>query len=285
MSKSCPNCNRSFNPFRKDQKYCAHSCRQQDYIKRKFGVFSEKEIKIEADFQPVLNHNASEKPTEQIISESEQNQLLTILGQWLGGLATGQQFDLSSLYKRENTNGIKNVNGVLTDQFHLHHPTRRSELNINSKSVNDVSFHSNEETSFSIANMLRDQLTQTRQVDIFNEVNFPSWSSEQWKVVHLVNRRFVNLINHLLTYVHYKFISKTQLKKVVNDLEEFESGIISVLLPEDYPYFNMFKKVKEKMDGFIQQFPKKEKQAEMKISSQLADELIFIKMQIGIKNP
>ncbi|MBL7899962.1 MAG: hypothetical protein JNJ99_15585 [Crocinitomicaceae bacterium] len=209
---------------------------------------------------------------------------MTILGQWLGDLATGQQFDLSSLYKTKNTNGIKNVNDVLTDQFHLRHPARRNKLNINSKNVNDVSLHSNEEASFSIANMLRDQLTQSRQVDIFNEVNFPSWSSEQWKVVHLVNRRFVNLINHLLTYVHYKFISKTQLKKVVNDLEEFQSGIISVLLPEDYPYFNMFKKVKEKMDGFIQQFPKKEKQAEMKISSQLADELIFIKMQIGSKN-
>lgn len=285
MSKSCPNCNRSFDPFRKDQKYCSQSCRQQDYIKRKFGVLPEKEIKNEAVLQPLLNLNTSEKSTEQIKSDTEQNQLLTLLGQWLGGLATGQQFDLSSLHKTKNTNEIKNVNDELTDQSHLNRSVKRNELNINSKTVNDVSFNSNEETSFSVANMLRDQLTQTRQVDIFNEVNFPSWSGEQWKVVHLVNRRFVNLINHLLTYVHYKFISKTQLKKVVNDLEEFQSGIISVLLPEDYPYFNMFKKVKEKMNGFIQQFPKKEKQAEMKISSQLADELIFIKMQIGIKNP
>lgn len=285
MSKSCPNCNRSFDPFRKDQKYCSHSCRQQDYIKRKFGVIPEKEIKNEAVLQPLLNYNVSEKPTEQIKSEAEQNQLLTILGQWLGGLATGQQFDLSSLYKTKNTNGIKNVNDVLTDQFHLHRPARRNTLNINSKNVNDVSIHSDEEVSFSVAKMLSDQLTQTRQVDIFNEVNFPSWSSEHWKVVHLVNRRFVKLIDQLLTHMNFKLIIKLDLKKVINELVEFQSGIISVLLPEDYPYFNMFKKVKEKMDGFIQQFPKKEKRAEMKISSQLADELIFIKMQIGIKNP
>jgi hypothetical protein len=285
MSKSCPNCNRSFDPFRKDQKYCSHSCRQQDYIKRKFGVLPEKEIKIEADVQPVLNHNALEKPTEQIISESEQNQLLTILGQWLGGLATGQQFDLSALHRTKNTNEIENVNDVLTDQSHLHNSVKRNSLNFNPKAVNDVSLHSNKETSFSVADMLRDQLTQTRQVDIFNEVNFPSWSSEQWKVVNLVNRRFVKLIDQLMTHMNFKLITKLDLKNVINELDEFQSGIISILLPENYPYFNMFKKVKEKMDGIIQQFPKKEKQAEMKISSQLADELIFIKMQISIKNP
>lgn len=282
MSKSCPNCNRSFDPFRKDQKYCSQSCRQQDYIKRKFGVISEKDSEIVSDELSAVNIDSSEKPIEQPKPSFDPNQLVTLLGQWLGSMATGQRFDISSLIK---TDQAKAINDVLTDLPKSKHPELVSKLNTGPEHVNDTSNISNEETSFSMENMLRNKLTETRQLDIFNEVIFPSWNKEQWKIVHLVNRRFVKLIDQLLTHINYKLITKLDLKKVLNELEEFQSGIISILLPENYPYFNMFKKVKEKMDGFIQQFPKKEKQAEMKINSQLADELIFIKMQIGIKNP
>lgn len=269
MSRVCPQCSKNYTPNRSDQIFCSASCRQKGYIKRKYGV--------ENNHAPITqesttNNQSSPEQIAALLSGNKNvspdiiNPLLIQIGQLLGIAGAGATTSpVLSSTKDQNT-----VNKVLPKREKVNH----------SIEITDYS-NGNEKPEFKVSEMVKRGLTTVTDLNCFSKQKFSNWTTQQWKAVKIVNKKFSGILRGLLEYSIPRKIKMTRLKMVRNELEEFYNGIYAIVLPEDYPFYGFIHKLENIISRCIDRIHPDEKVFELKLPRSLVNELLFIQMQIG----
>ncbi len=277
MSRVCPQCSKNYTPNRNDQKFCSQSCRQKEYIKRKYGVDPKQQISVS---NSLMNNTPS---TEQLTASAQSvnntspemmNNLLLQVGQMLGLIGAGAPIAsvLPSVNPQNavNEETSKRINDVFSKRQKVNHTIEITDAN-----------NENGKSDFKVSEMVNRGLTTLSDMNCFTKQQFSNWTSQQWKAVKIVNRKFSGILNDLLEYSIPRKIKLVRLKMVKKELEEFNCGIYSIVLPEDYPFFGFIHKLENIISKCLERIDPAEKVFELKLPGSLVNELLLIKMQIG----
>ncbi len=277
MSRVCPQCSKNYSPNRSDQVFCSASCRQKGYIKRKYGVESKQEIPVSnssTNTTSLPEQLTASVPSVNNPSAEMTNNMLLQLGQLLGMIGAGAP--IASALPTVNSQNTVNeeTSKQISDTY-----SKRQKVN-HTIEITDPS-DGNEKPEFKVSEMVKQGLTTVTDMNCFSKKQFSNWTTQQWKAVKIVNKKFSGILKGLLEYSIPRKIKLTRLKMVGKELEEFYTGIYSIVLPEDYPFFGFIRKLENIISKCLERIDPNEKVFELKLPRSLVNELLFIQLQIG----
>lgn len=121
---------------------------------------------------------------------------------------------------------------------------------------------------------------QEQFLKCFGKRKTNEWSEINWKAVRVVNRKFYFILKRLSEYDFQQGMKTIQLKKILQELSEFHSGIYSVLLPKNYPLIDAIVELDLAIENILRSVPEQRKELLMQLTAELTQKISPLKNKL-----
>lgn len=274
--KNCQYCGEKFIPLRNTKKYCSNNCKQMDYFKRNGIIQSDNEeqkintVETEETKEGVVVGNTSENEAQEIslfyddtvIQSNEYSQLQP-------EITTKEKSRGSHLYivknDEENEISVKNNNneteniGLLavkelageakeiplyvkqdSVKYNKQSPAMKTIINKPNVKVKEYRY-----INSTFLNRIQEHLDQMW----FSKLNNPYsyWGFDAGLIVKWVSPRIRCLFESLIKLSRFPFIDRLSLLAITDAFVRLTGTTQFKTLPNDYPYSNIVKELKDKL--------------------------------------